>query len=405
MKTMRQWWVAGGLAVALGWALPGAADTVKLTDGTVLEGDITAETTYSVTINVEFSGGTIRQKREIPRTEIAEIKRLTADEKRQAQMQKDYQTLLKSRLDPSRSFSVAQYDETINKVFQAFLTLYPNSPYESQVIATMQAWQAERDRVAAGEAKYKGQWLPAAAAAALAEKDRGTQLLETARSLMEQGKLDQAIPPLEQVAALKTQPALTTEARDLLTTVYQKMCGIVDAQLAQLQQAAVTARANVAKARKALTDAEQKLQQQRRRGTENQYQAMGERGAAFMETQTKLVGLRTSLTDAENQLWQIESQLSVTQQKSAKLRQVASQTGIQLAAPPQVPVSTGEEGAEAGEATAMAAASASSEPVGAPKSQEPLDVLANAVQWCKDRWMLLAGGGLIALWLLSRAMR
>src|SRR5207245_2752372 len=77
------------MALALGTCCV-HADTVKLKDGTVLEGSITAENDTTLSIYIERSGGTITQTREINKADIAKVVRWTPEQKSEWQMKRDY---------------------------------------------------------------------------------------------------------------------------------------------------------------------------------------------------------------------------------------------------------------------------------------------------------------------------
>lgn len=389
------------LAALLWVGVAGHADTLKLRDGTTLEGSITGETTNAITVDVEFAGGTIHQTRTVEKSDIAEVKRWTDAEKKQAQMEKDYRAALKHRLDPARSFTVAQYDQIISNTFSRFLAEYPDSPHTNDIAAQLNEWQGERDRVAGGEAKYGGAWRPADEVAGLMEKDNGQQWLQTARQLIAQNQPDPALPYLRGVAGLKTQPELADEARALLTKTYEQMVGALDGQVSELQKSVAAARQKAEQARQAVAAIEPAAQTIRGTGLKSGkqkggYQAMGTDATRLADTLARLTQARNELSRAESQLAQLENQLAATQQRSDQLHAAARQVGVQIAG------ATGETTVASSAATTTVAQAESSSPTG---SGDLMDQMGGIFQWIKDHWVLLAGGGLLALWLLSRAMR
>src|ERR1051326_3044399 len=105
------------------------AETLKLKDGTVVDGALIAEDDQQVTLEVKLAGGTITSKRSYPKADIAEIVRPTAEQKTQSEMRAAYEAARKNQLDPNSSFSLAQYDKVLNEVFAPFLEKYPKSPH------------------------------------------------------------------------------------------------------------------------------------------------------------------------------------------------------------------------------------------------------------------------------------
>jgi hypothetical protein len=154
------------------------ADTIKLKNGTVLEGDIISEDETQLTLVVVFASGTISSQEVIRKTDIAEVIRLTPEQKTERDMGAAYERLKKYQLDVRKSGPVNYYDQVINGVFLHFLQQYPNSPYTNEVESKIFQWQAERDKVAAGFGKWDGQWMEASEAAKLAEQARAQLRLE-----------------------------------------------------------------------------------------------------------------------------------------------------------------------------------------------------------------------------------
>jgi len=101
-------------------------------------------------------------------------------------MQRDYEALQKYQLDPNRSFSLAQYDEVMDRVLRQFLTEHTNSVHEKEVMDNLAQWQEERNLVASGRVKYDGKWMSAAEAQSLIASDQAEQLLQRTRALISQ---------------------------------------------------------------------------------------------------------------------------------------------------------------------------------------------------------------------------
>src|SRR6266480_46461 len=102
------------------------ADTVKLKNGIVLEGEIISEDETQMTIAVGFAWGTITSHEVINKNDVAEVFRLTPEQRAQRNMDAAYAKLKSYRLDVKNSGTVSYYDQVINGVFLRFLERYPN---------------------------------------------------------------------------------------------------------------------------------------------------------------------------------------------------------------------------------------------------------------------------------------
>lgn len=137
------------------------ADTVKLNDGTVLDGDIISENETQLTMEVQFASGTITRKETVTKTDVAQIIRLTPEQKAERARERAFKKLEAYQLDSATSFPLSYYDHVINNVLRQFLIQYPDSSHTKAVQDKLSQWLAERDEVASGQAKYKGQWMRA----------------------------------------------------------------------------------------------------------------------------------------------------------------------------------------------------------------------------------------------------
>ena len=147
-------------------------DTIQLSNGATLVGEIVSEDETQVTIAVALAGGTITTHEVVDRKDIAQIVRETPEEKAQADMERAYAKVRRYQLDPRTSGPVSYYDQVINGVFERFLHQYPDSSHTNEVARMILEWQGERDKVVAGFGKWDGQWMEAARAAKLATEAR-----------------------------------------------------------------------------------------------------------------------------------------------------------------------------------------------------------------------------------------
>ena len=109
----------------------------------------------------EFAG-TAEKEASIAREKAEKIladAREKADQVLADKMERDIKQLRTRVLNPQTSSPVAYYDQVITNEFRKFIATYPHSPHEAEVLAQINDWQAERDRVAAGSVKYAGDWM------------------------------------------------------------------------------------------------------------------------------------------------------------------------------------------------------------------------------------------------------
>jgi hypothetical protein len=126
------------------------ADTIKLKNGTVLEGTITKESTDSVTIEVKEKG--VTDWVTVKKADAASITKATADEKEAAD--------ILSKLNPSRDGMTAQeYDKAIKAEIQPWLDKYKTSPKRKEMEELLKLYSEELTKAKAGEIKLRGAWI------------------------------------------------------------------------------------------------------------------------------------------------------------------------------------------------------------------------------------------------------
>jgi hypothetical protein len=123
-------------------------DTVVLTSGEKLEGKIIKQTDAEITI--ETKAGGIVDERTVKRSEIASIGKDLPDEV-------PWQALKNLKLGDN-SMPVAQYDSYLTPL-KSFITQFPDSKHKADAEKMAADFEAEKQRVAAGERKLSGKWL------------------------------------------------------------------------------------------------------------------------------------------------------------------------------------------------------------------------------------------------------
>jgi len=253
--------VAGPIAALICCALLTAntlADTVTLKDGTVIDGTIVNQDSETVTIKMTHSGGVITQTKQIAKSDIAEIKVLT-DEERAAQAEEnEWGALQTLRVDPVQSHRLDIYDRVIAR-FQAFQARYPNSAHRQEVADMMIPWQDERKQVAEGLIKHNGEWMSATELQQQASDAEAQQMIDDARTMFSSGKYIPALQKLNKLSAMRIDPDLKTQAQDLVTQIYRVWYPYLDRRSIQLQSELAKARASLETARREHAEAQKSV--------------------------------------------------------------------------------------------------------------------------------------------------
>ena len=365
------------LFLATGWSL--RADTLKLKDGTVLEGEITSEDKSSVSIYLEFSRGTITQTRRINKADIVEIVRWTPEQRESWRMQRDYERLQTYRLNPKESYLIGYYDQVIDGVFQRFLNDHPSSPYTSNVTARITEWKSERTLVSAGNIKFRGRWSPTAEVGPLIATERGKKFLEQARWLISQQRFESAIPGLQVVVHMKGHPELVSQAKPLLASAYQQAQASLEHDSQQLSNDVAAAAVRVAEAHRAVNDAEFSLtQEMNSRQSSNASRTTSNNSQAVSQAQLVVNDVRGELNAAQNHFDQLQNEWADVVERLASLKLQARDmtTGSTVVqAPPTTP---------------------------SPSSPDSPEVLVTIVAWVKKNWPAMLIVLLALLFLMSR---
>lgn len=212
MKAIRLSWM-----LALVLPIAARADTFKLADGTTVEGALASETEHEYVVKIEYAGGTITREERIAKSNVVEIVRLTPEQA----MERAWTAIHKYRLDPLSSFTVSQYNQTISNAFLPFLRQYPDSPHATELKQTISEWETERDLVAAGQARYADQWLPAERARKLLRRDYAQRELRLGEDLLARDSFERAIQHLHAAAQITDAPEIANEAREREAYAYK----------------------------------------------------------------------------------------------------------------------------------------------------------------------------------------
>ena len=180
----------GCLLVAAGLGPATWGDRVKLTNGTVVEGNILSETGAEIAIT---------SKETVNKSDVAEVIRSTPAEKAAQEMERAYEATQRYTLDPNNSRARDYYDQVLENSFRKFLNRFPDSAHAREIAEKIAGWEAERDKVAGGQVKIRGQWMDAESAAKLGARDRAEELLRQARALLGQARFGDAAQRIDQI--------------------------------------------------------------------------------------------------------------------------------------------------------------------------------------------------------------
>ena len=397
MNRLRNVWLCalvGGVALITGSAPFSWGEIIKLKDGRVLDCDILSEDNATIKVQVQLaSGGT--QTRTIAKDEIAEITRLSEEQRAQREMVQAYQNTTKYKLDPSASYPLSYYDKVIGEVFSAFLTKYPGSPYGDEITKQTSRWQAERDQVASGKVKYRSQWLAAADAASLSQKDRAAQSLQQARNLIAQGQFKLALDRLAAMSAVEAPRELIAERRQLQSEAHRLWVASLESQHQQLETEIQTTKEVIARSQDTRSRAESAYNQARNNLQNADKRVLGD-SAVMTQALGDLTRAQKELSDAQSRLSRLQERLDFTARTLTDVRRSSDAFAAAFPAPP-APTESSSPPTTAPPATSPPAPA----PVSAPP---PLTVLESVVSWLSKNWIYVGVGVLVAIWAVTRLL-
>lgn len=171
------------LGLVLGGKSAARADTIELTNGEILEGQILRETPTTVTIQVPFSE-TIMEDRIVPRDEIVRMDKTSPDE---AAFQE-----LKEVTIPETAFEASALAPALGAL-RVFVARFPDSPHLAKVQNKLTQVEAEYQALLAGQAKIQGQLLSAQETAERRQEVTGYRTLRDLQDLANRGDFAGAI--------------------------------------------------------------------------------------------------------------------------------------------------------------------------------------------------------------------
>jgi hypothetical protein len=306
---------AGFIPVVFGQAggsNDGGYVTIKLKDGALREGPILAEDDQKITIDAQFANGTITRKDTIRKVDIEIIARLDESERAQRLATMAYHGLGQYQLDPQNTSPLSYYDKVLNEIFKPFLTRYPNTAEANLLTNRITEWQAERDKVASGQAKRHGQWMAAAEAEKLEQTERVQQVLQETQALVAQGRFKLASDKLAPYCKTSQPPELATESRRLQAEIYRLWISSLETQQQQLNKDIQVAKERVTRASDARARAQNSYNQARTNATQDPNKWVLGKSTAFNQASTELTIAQKELADAQSSLSQLQQELNFT---------------------------------------------------------------------------------------------
>lgn len=243
------------LLLFFGLAVGAHADTLKLKNGTAIEGSIVAETDAEYTVEQSRAGGSIKTKETIRKSDVAEVVRATAEQKAAQVMKLAYDATQRYKIDPKKSYPKDYYDKVIELSFRKFLADYPQSPYKKEMEERIAVWEAEREKVLAGQVKRDGQWVSAEVVAAT----EGTQQLQEIRAAFLNNRYAEAAQGVEKFISGDATENLKATAKELREKVYQQWLQTLQQTQVQLGQQSSACTTNLVAAKDKLDKAQDAL--------------------------------------------------------------------------------------------------------------------------------------------------
>lgn len=205
-----------------------SADTITLKSGDKVEGRILRESTIDVTIEVKISAA-VTDERVISKEEVESIERLTEDDIA-------FQEIKNIKPDPASSLAPATYEQIVTRL-KSFENNFPASPHLADVKTNLEAFQAEKTRVDAGEVKFRGTWISKDEAAKMKTQIEADQLFTAMKGQGARGDFSGALNTFERIEKDAKGAVVFPDAVDYAKQVLASMLGQVDRALGVRTQA------------------------------------------------------------------------------------------------------------------------------------------------------------------------
>lgn len=371
--------------------------TIKLKDGRVLEGPVLLENDQQITIDSQFANGTITRKDQLDKSDIASISRMSAADRDQRLATIAYHDLGKYQLDPQNSYPLSYYDTAINDGFRHFLMLYPHALEAATVTDRLADWQEERDKVASGQIKYHGQWMPAVEANKLAETERTQQIIQDARASLAEGQFEAASAKLALYYDAPPPSPLAAESRRLQADVYRMWISSLETTQQQLTKDLEATKDRVTHLSEVRSHAQTNYDQARDKSQNTTSRVLGD-NAISSQASADYLRAEKQYNEEQNRQFAIQEQLDNT---IRLLRQVHQEQDLFTAAYPAIEVAK-ETTTPNTNAIAASPPPQTNAPAPPPPPLPPPTVLDQTGAWFSRNWIIVPGVALLGLWGVSR---
>ncbi|HTS17652.1 MAG TPA: hypothetical protein VMP11_08775 [Verrucomicrobiae bacterium] len=361
--------------------------SIRLKDGTVLEGPVLLEDDGQITVEAQAASGTIIHKERVEKSNIASLSHLSPADRDQRLATIAYHGLAKYQLDSQSSLPPAYYDLAINEGFLPFLQKYPQAMESATVSNRLAEWKSERSMVASGQIKYRGKWMTTDEADKLTASERAQQVIQDARALMAQGQFDAATERLAPYYSAPQSPQLAVESRRLQGDVYRLWVSSLQTFKDQLGKDLEASKDRVARLAEARSKAQSDYDQARAKNQGSNVRTLGD-AAISGQTAADYFRAEKQFGDEQKRESALQQQLDDTVQKLRDVQQ--SQDLFATAYPPM----------ELVKETPPPRTNA----VPPPPPPPPPTFLEKAGEWFGRNWIMAVGVGLLGMWGISRLL-
>jgi hypothetical protein len=385
------------------------ADVLKLKDGTSIEGNIVSETETEFVVERVFGSGSITSRDTILKSNVAEAVRATPEEKARQAMEQAYANTRRYNLDAQRSQSKEYYEKVIEGVLRKFLVDHADSPYAKQVAEKIGVWEAERDKVEAGQVKVEGRWMSAEEAKELLALEQSAALVQQARSLMAVQRFADAVQRLDQALALDSVSAAAAAARRSQKDCYLQWYRWLNDEKQRLETEIPVVERQVEELKVKVADAQKRLGGTSgfSKGGSGFAKGGGSGGTTRMggsvgnaQAAADVAKFQNDLLTLQSRLSQMQAQLRDIKRDLPRVEAKASEAGIQVAS---AGTTTTGGAAGTGSVTGGAAGGMNSGSNASSDGTED-DLLAGISAWAKKYWMWAVGFLLIVVWFVSKRL-
>ena len=201
------------------------ADTVILKGGERIDGKILSETDTEITIQYNVTAS-IKDDRTVKKTDVEKVEKAAPDIEAWA-IVKDFK-LGEDSLDP------ATYAHYITAL-KGFVAQFPESASAAPAKATIEAIEAEKKRVDAGEFKFDGKWLSKEEVQKERVQVLGNSYLRQLKKYAAAGRAQDAMVTFEQLEKVAVGSAAYPDAVEIARRTLIALKGASDAALARLK--------------------------------------------------------------------------------------------------------------------------------------------------------------------------